>query len=182
MDCFIISNNIARVKGISKISIRLKHFFRYGNSKINNLIARDNRSDAIPLSLEVNSVTDTSHNLLYFPEQISNFNLMAPPPTLPVLTALKIINLTAFSIKPFLQIILPAKRYREANTFKKKPKIIPEDFTIGWICVLPIELATAVKTMDEEFADLPFHPTGFNIYYFGRIGNYNVVVIYLPTG
>ncbi|TLD14370.1 uncharacterized protein PgNI_02693 [Pyricularia grisea] len=36
--------------------------------------------------------------------------------------------------------------------------------------------------MDEEFADLPCNPTDFNIYFFGRIGNHNVVAAYLPAG
>ncbi|KAI6463138.1 hypothetical protein MCOR15_004262 [Pyricularia oryzae] len=49
----------------------------------------------------------------------------------------------------------PAKRHREADTSEKEPRITPEDFTIGWICALPIELAAAAEIMDEEFADLP---------------------------
>ncbi|TLD22979.1 hypothetical protein PspLS_07041 [Pyricularia sp. CBS 133598] len=83
---------------------------------------------------------------------------------------------------PFSQITPPSKRHREANTFKREPKITPEDFTVGWICALPIELAAAAEMMDEEFADLPSHPTDSNIYSFGRIGNHNVVAACLPAG
>ncbi|KAI6445126.1 hypothetical protein MCOR14_010940 [Pyricularia oryzae] len=47
----------------------------------------------------------------------------------------------------------PAKRHREADTSEREPKITPEDFTVGWICALPIELAAAAEIMDEEFAE-----------------------------
>lgn len=51
----------------------------------------------------------------------------------------------------------------------------PEDFIVGWICALPIELAAVAEMMGEEFADLPSYLTDSNIYSFGRIGNHNVV-------
>ncbi|KAF6783350.1 hypothetical protein CMUS01_16678, partial [Colletotrichum musicola] len=54
-------------------------------------------------------------------------------------------------------------------------KSVPaRDFIVGWVCALPIELAAAAETMDEEFADLPSHPTDSNLYSFGRIGVHNV--------
>ncbi|GJC94762.1 phosphorylase superfamily protein [Colletotrichum higginsianum] len=63
------------------------------------------------------------------------------------------------------------------------PKSVPApDFTIGWVCALPIELAAAVEMMDEEFDELPSQPTGSNIYSFGRIGSHNVVAASLPAG
>ncbi|KAI3530692.1 hypothetical protein CABS02_14420 [Colletotrichum abscissum] len=62
-------------------------------------------------------------------------------------------------------------------------KFVPaRDFTIGWICALPIELAAASEMMDEEFADLPSQPTDSNLYSFGRIGVHNVVAACLPAG
>ncbi|KAH7328824.1 nucleoside phosphorylase domain-containing protein [Stachybotrys elegans] len=62
-------------------------------------------------------------------------------------------------------------------------KSVPaRDFTVGWICVLPIELAAAVEMMDEEFADLPSQPADSNLYSFGRIGVHNVVAACLPAG
>ncbi|TLD03360.1 uncharacterized protein PgNI_12229, partial [Pyricularia grisea] len=64
----------------------------------------------------------------------------------------------------------------------RQPTIAPENFTVGWICALPIELAAAAEMMDEEFADLPCNPTDSNIYSFGRIGNHNVVAACLPAG
>ncbi|KAK1641365.1 kinesin light chain [Colletotrichum phormii] len=62
-------------------------------------------------------------------------------------------------------------------------KSVPaRDFTVGWICALPIELAAAAKMMDEKFADLPSQPTDSNLYSFGRIGVHNVVAACLPAG
>ncbi|KAK3944179.1 nucleoside phosphorylase domain-containing protein [Diplogelasinospora grovesii] len=62
-------------------------------------------------------------------------------------------------------------------------KSVPaRDFTVGWVCALPIELAAAAEMMDEEFADLPSHPTDSNLYSFGRIGVHKVVVACLPAG
>jgi nucleoside phosphorylase len=62
-------------------------------------------------------------------------------------------------------------------------KSIPaRDFTVGWVCALPIELAAAAEMMDEEFADLPSQRTDSNIYSFGRIGVHNIVAACLPAG
>lgn len=62
-------------------------------------------------------------------------------------------------------------------------KTVPaRDFTVGWVCALPVELAAAAEMMDEEFADLPSHPTDSNLCSFGRIGVHNVVAACLPAG
>lgn len=55
-------------------------------------------------------------------------------------------------------------------------------YTIGWICALPIELAAAVKMLDEEHPRLPQDPKDDNSYRFGRIGNHNIVIGCLPHG
>ena len=57
-----------------------------------------------------------------------------------------------------------------------------EDYTVGWISALPIELAAAAEMLDEEHEDLPQDPTDNNIYTFGRIGEHNVVIACLPAG
>ncbi|KAL0933548.1 uncharacterized protein CTRU02_212511 [Colletotrichum truncatum] len=63
------------------------------------------------------------------------------------------------------------------------PKSIPaRDFTVGWVCALPIELAAAAEMMDEEYADLPSQSSDSNVYSFGRIGVHNVVTASLPAG
>jgi len=57
-----------------------------------------------------------------------------------------------------------------------------DDYTVGWICALPIELAAAAELLDEEFKDLPQDSIDTNLYTFGRVGNHNVVVACLPAG
>src|SRR5277367_4233998 len=57
-----------------------------------------------------------------------------------------------------------------------------EDYTVGWITALPIELAAATEMLDEEHDDLPQDPTDSNIYTFGRVGEHNVVIACLPAG
>jgi hypothetical protein len=37
-----------------------------------------------------------------------------------------------------------------------------EDYTVGWISALPIELAAAAEMLDEEHQDLPQDPTDSN--------------------
>ncbi|GKT41538.1 uncharacterized protein ColSpa_01719 [Colletotrichum spaethianum] len=62
-------------------------------------------------------------------------------------------------------------------------KSVPaRDFTVGWVCALPIELAAATEMMDEEFAELPSQPNDSNVYSFGRIGVHNIVAACLPAG
>ncbi|KAH0556092.1 hypothetical protein GP486_005974 [Trichoglossum hirsutum] len=38
-----------------------------------------------------------------------------------------------------------------------------EDYTVGWICALPIEHAAAMEMLDEEHQDLPYGWTGTNV-------------------
>src|SRR2546423_6958729 len=57
-----------------------------------------------------------------------------------------------------------------------------EDYTVGWVCALPIELAAATELLDEEHQGLPQDPSDTNIYTLGRMGEHNVVVACLPAG
>jgi nucleoside phosphorylase len=57
-----------------------------------------------------------------------------------------------------------------------------QDYTVGWICALPIELAAATKTLDEEHESLPRDSNDTNLYTLGRIGEHNVVIACLPAG
>ncbi|BCS27796.1 5'-methylthioadenosine/S-adenosylhomocysteine nucleosidase family protein [Aspergillus puulaauensis] len=57
-----------------------------------------------------------------------------------------------------------------------------KDYTVGWICALPIEMAAAKAMLDELHADLPANPSDENTYILGRICSHNVVVACLPTG
>jgi nucleoside phosphorylase len=59
-----------------------------------------------------------------------------------------------------------------------------EDYTVGWVCALPIELAAAQEMLDEEHPDLERDPADNddNLYSLGAIGGHNVVIVCLPAG
>jgi nucleoside phosphorylase len=57
-----------------------------------------------------------------------------------------------------------------------------DDYTVGWVCALPIELAAAQAMLDEQHHDLPQNSVDANTYTLGRIGNHNVVLACLPAG
>ncbi|KAF2399700.1 hypothetical protein EJ06DRAFT_511907 [Trichodelitschia bisporula] len=53
------------------------------------------------------------------------------------------------------------------------------DYTIGWICALPVELAAAKEMLDEEHQPLPQHASDPNSYTLGRVGKHNTVLMVL---
>jgi nucleoside phosphorylase len=57
-----------------------------------------------------------------------------------------------------------------------------DDYTVGWICALPLEMAAAKAMLDETHDDLPVDPKDDNAYTLGRIGNHNIVIACLPAG
>jgi nucleoside phosphorylase len=57
-----------------------------------------------------------------------------------------------------------------------------EDYTVGWICALPTEMAAAIGMLDERHRILPSRPQDNNNYEFGRIGGHNMVIACLPSG
>ena len=58
----------------------------------------------------------------------------------------------------------------------KRTRPRPEDFTVGWICALPLELSAARTILDEEYEDIDEAAQ----YVLGRIGIHNVVIACLP--
>ncbi|KAH7129683.1 putative kinesin, partial [Dactylonectria estremocensis] len=65
----------------------------------------------------------------------------------------------------------------------KRYRLQPKDYTVGWVCALPIELAAAKVILDEDHEDLPQDdPNDTNLYTLGRIGDHNVVIACLPAG
>jgi nucleoside phosphorylase len=59
----------------------------------------------------------------------------------------------------------------------------PDEYTVGLICALAIELAAAIQMMDEEIDECPNlrqDPSDTNSYSFGRVGGHNVVATCLP--
>ncbi|KAJ0425454.1 nucleoside phosphorylase domain-containing protein [Aspergillus carlsbadensis] len=56
------------------------------------------------------------------------------------------------------------------------------DYTVGWICALPIEMAASRTMFDELHPSLIQDETDTNTYTLGRIGEHNVVLVCLPSG
>ncbi|KAL4935271.1 hypothetical protein BDV06DRAFT_217550 [Aspergillus oleicola] len=58
-----------------------------------------------------------------------------------------------------------------------------EDYTLGWVCALPIELSAAALMLDAVHLNLPHrHDNDRNTYKLGSIARHNVVVTCLPSG
>ena len=57
-----------------------------------------------------------------------------------------------------------------------------DDYTVGWICALHVELAAAQEMLDEEHEDLEQDEHDTNVYSLGRVGEHNVVIVCLPAG
>ena len=57
-----------------------------------------------------------------------------------------------------------------------------KEYTVGWVCALPIELAAAQEMLDEEHEDLERDKNDENLYSLGSIGGHNVVIVCLPAG
>lgn len=58
-----------------------------------------------------------------------------------------------------------------------------QDYTVGWIAALPIEMKAAILMLDELHAKLSQqHPQDNNAYVLGRVANHNVVLACLPAG
>lgn len=64
------------------------------------------------------------------------------------------------------------------------PRLSQQDYTIGWICALPLELTAGRAVLDEEHGQLlqPQDHNDHNTYTLGRIGKHNVVMACLPIG
>jgi nucleoside phosphorylase len=57
-----------------------------------------------------------------------------------------------------------------------------EDYTVGWICGLPLEMAAAKLMLDAIHPILPRPPNDQNTYILGNVGKHNVVIAGLPSG
>jgi nucleoside phosphorylase len=57
-----------------------------------------------------------------------------------------------------------------------------DDYTVAWICALPLELAAAKTMLDKVHSRLPKPETDHNAYTLGNVAGHNVVVACLPSG
>lgn len=61
--------------------------------------------------------------------------------------------------------------------------LLNEEYTVGWICALDMELTAAMAMLDERHGrPTKQHPKDTNTYYLGRISEHNVVIACLPAG
>ncbi|KAK4444779.1 hypothetical protein QBC34DRAFT_384994 [Podospora aff. communis PSN243] len=62
-------------------------------------------------------------------------------------------------------------------------KLTHDDYTVGWVSALPVELTAAMKMLDETHPKLPIPKDDTNRgYEFGSIAGHNVVLTCLPAG
>jgi nucleoside phosphorylase len=57
-----------------------------------------------------------------------------------------------------------------------------KDYTVAWICALPLEKAAALATLDEEHPRLRQDPNDQNNYTLAEVCGHNVVLACLPAG
>ncbi|KAF2193167.1 purine and uridine phosphorylase [Zopfia rhizophila CBS 207.26] len=57
-----------------------------------------------------------------------------------------------------------------------------QDYTVGWVCALPDELAAAAELLDEEHQGHPNDPNVTNLYTLGCMSGHNIVITCLPAG
>ncbi|KAG9495673.1 hypothetical protein J7337_012227 [Fusarium musae] len=55
-----------------------------------------------------------------------------------------------------------------------------DDYTVGWISALPLEMTAAQVMLDHRHEPLHQHPQDSNCYEFGSINGHNVVIACLP--
>ncbi|KAJ4985398.1 phosphorylase superfamily protein [Stagonosporopsis vannaccii] len=54
-----------------------------------------------------------------------------------------------------------------------------EEYTVGWVCALPVELAAAKAMLDERHENTS---SDDNVYCMGSVAGHNVVIVCLPAG
>src|SRR5947207_163856 len=57
-----------------------------------------------------------------------------------------------------------------------------QDYKVGWVCALYMELSAAMAMLDERHGVLPQDPDDDNSYVLGHIGQHNIVIASLPDG
>ncbi|KAG7404022.1 Ankyrin repeat domain-containing protein 17 [Fusarium oxysporum f. sp. rapae] len=57
-----------------------------------------------------------------------------------------------------------------------------DDYNVGWVCALPIEMAAARAMLDNVHGSLPGGSNDSNAYTLGNIGMHNIVIACLPSG
>ncbi|KAK1236874.1 hypothetical protein MKX08_007822 [Trichoderma sp. CBMAI-0020] len=77
-------------------------------------------------------------------------------------------------------LLIPSKRHQSNNGDRQS--LGHCDYTVGWVCALPIEMAAATAMLDSIHVPLPGKEGDSNTYTFGRLAEHNVVIACLPVG
>lgn len=85
-------------------------------------------------------------------------------------------------LQPLLLGVNLGKRRLYIDFTMKKRRLNVSDYTVGWVCALPLKLAAAAEMLDDEHEDIPRDSTDTNVYTLGRVGKHNVVLECLPAG
>lgn len=71
---------------------------------------------------------------------------------------------------------------RQQGISENKPRLLSyDDYTVGWVCALPLELGAAEGMLDEKHETLPSRIGDSNTYTTGRIGGHNIVLTCLSN-
>jgi len=57
-----------------------------------------------------------------------------------------------------------------------------DDYTVGWICAIPLEMTAAKAMLDDIHPSLPNSLNDHNTYTLGRMGNHMIAVACMPSG
>lgn len=57
-----------------------------------------------------------------------------------------------------------------------------KDYTVAWICALPLEAAPAIALLDKTHPQLSQPAGDDNAYTLGEISGHNIVIAHLPSG
>ncbi|KAL5355000.1 hypothetical protein BJX96DRAFT_161480 [Aspergillus floccosus] len=80
------------------------------------------------------------------------------------------------------ETILSHQPKRRKTFHHNLPNSRHDQYTVGWICALHIEMAAARAMLDEIRESLPKHVDDSNTYVLGTIMQHNVVIACLPDG
>ncbi|KAK5048279.1 hypothetical protein LTR84_005949 [Exophiala bonariae] len=71
---------------------------------------------------------------------------------------------------------------RSHTSTRRARRFSYDDYTVGWICALPLEMNAAKAMLDEKHNSLPNPIDDDNVYTLGQMGFHNVVMTCLPSG
>ncbi|CRG91172.1 hypothetical protein PISL3812_08220 [Talaromyces islandicus] len=62
------------------------------------------------------------------------------------------------------------------------PTLSYNDYTVAWICALPLEMTAAKAMLDEVHNPLPQPESDNNSYTLGTVHGHHLVILCLPSG